>query len=196
VYGARRAVVSELCVHYFVRRNLRRTGCDLQSDRKCPRQPDVSCLTFLRAERRQEIVHGDRGRHVRQSVHARSPRRWTHLESINYVAVPIATYPGRSHRAGRVARCCASSASSTCLCCSSQATTRSLAVGARRVSVPPLFLEGAHLNFSVSALSQAGDTAADQVPAGIGKLGAGGVRETTLGELLPDSFGPEDLPHV
>jgi cytidine deaminase len=28
---------------------------------------------------------------------------------------------------------------------------------------------------------------------GIGTVGEGGVRETTLGELLPDSFGPEHL---
>jgi hypothetical protein len=77
-YGARCGVVlRELCVHSFVRGNLCRTNGDLQSGRKCSCQPDISCLTFLPAERRQEIVHSVRAHHVRQSVHARSPRSWT-----------------------------------------------------------------------------------------------------------------------
>jgi cytidine deaminase len=32
-----------------------------------------------------------------------------------------------------------------------------------------------------------------QDPGKPGKITEGGVRETTLGALLPDSFGPEDL---
>ena len=46
--------------------------------------------------------------------------------------------------------------------------------------------------FLVPADYPRSSSAEDKKP-GVGIMGEGGVRETTLGELLPDSFGPEQL---